>query len=344
MSQPKEAKIQALTDPLLQDFFSCNEIIWIDTVSSNPGLHQLEKQVKILRDESFDAFVAFGGGSAMDVGKILNVVLAPEYIDLSIDQIVDVLPVLEHVHTKELYMLPTTAGTGSEVTPFATIWDYEKKKKLSFSGTSIWPRTVFVDPYLTDTVPLASTISTGLDAINQAAESLWNKNANPITINYSLRSLQLGFSALPALSKGDRNPLARDKMAEASLFAGLAISHTRTALCHSISYPITAHFGIPHGLACAFTMPSVLKHNLKSGDDRFELAAMALTGTSSLQALYEIFDTLNDTMNVRHYVRSKVPSLSTLLELEDEMITPGRADNCLVPVKSIRDIVIESWG
>jgi len=88
--------------------------------------------------------------------------------------------------------------------------------------------------------------------------------------------LKLGFDALPKLGAGQRTRVERDKMAEASALAGLAISHTRTAPCHSISYPLTAHFRVPHGLARAFTMPYVLVHNLTADDGRFKDLSLAL--------------------------------------------------------------------
>ena len=103
--------------------------------------------------------------------------------------------------------------------------------------------------------------------------------------------------------EGKGDTVERDQMAEASLLAGLAISHTRTALCHSISYPLTAHFGIPHGLACAFTMPAVCKLNLTADDGRFTSLAQALTGKSEPQALYDIFVELNEKLAVAQQVK-----------------------------------------
>jgi alcohol dehydrogenase len=201
----------------------------------------------------------------------------------------------------------------------------------------------FVDADLTDSVPVYTTISTGLDAINQAAESIWNKNANSITLGYAIRALQLGFMALPKLARGVGEKADRDQMAEASVLAGLAISHTRTALCHSMSYPITAHFGVPHGLACAFTMPEVLKHNLSADDGRFRLLSEALVGSSDVVKLVECFENLNFDLKVSEKVKEKVKSLDDLLKLESEMHTPERAGNNLRPVRSVASIIKASW-
>ena len=335
---------QLTDDTLLGALATQNRVLWVDTVRENPGLTDLQTEIDRLQGETFDAVIAFGGGSAMDAAKALNVALAPECREHSLKTLLAEPARHANARPKPLYTVPSTAGTGSEVTPFATVWHHEIKKKLSLAGPAVWPRAAFVDAALTDSVPLNATISTGLDAINQAAESLWNRNANPITLGYAIRALQLGFAALPKLAKGEGGEAARDQMAEASLLAGLAISHTRTALCHSMSYPITAHFGVPHGLACAFTMPAVLRHNLQAEDGRFAQAALALTGSTDLQGLVTCFDHLHEAMQVRERVVAEIPRLDALLALEGEMFTPGRADNTLADVRTLTSILEAAWG
>jgi len=331
-------------DAILAKLVTQNKTTWIDSVKENPGLTDLQLEIDRLSNESFDAIIAFGGGSAMDAAKALNVSLARECRGHSLADLLATPALHAGASPRPLYTVPTTSGTGSEVTPFATVWNHEAKKKLSLASAAVWPTAAFVDPALTDTVPQATTVSTGLDAINQAAESIWNKNANSITLCYAKRALQLGFVALPKLTKGEGGELARDQMAEASLLAGIAISHTRTALCHSMSYPITAHFGVPHGLACAFTMPAVLRHNLTAEDGRFAQLAQALTGGSDLKALVNAFDQLHESMQVRERVKQFIPNLEAVLALEAEMFMPGRVDNNLVRVKSLDRIVEASWG
>ncbi|MEQ9567325.1 MAG: phosphonoacetaldehyde reductase [Pseudomonadales bacterium] len=278
---------QISEDKLLSDLASRCDITWVDRITENPGLTDLQAEIDQLQDGEFDAVLAFGGGSAMDAAKALRIALAGECREHSLKTLLEQPELHRNAKTVPLYTVPTTAGTGSEVTPFATVWHHEIKKKLSLSGPSVFPTEAYVDSALTDSVPPEVTISTGLDAINQAAESVWNKNANSITLAYATRALRLAFAALPLLAKGEGSEEERDRMSEASLLAGLAISHTRTALCHSMSYPITAHFGVPHGLACAFTMPAVLRLNLQAEDGRFRELALALTGTESLDRLVE---------------------------------------------------------
>lgn len=340
----RRGRRQLTEDALLGALVTQNRVMWVDSVRENPGLTDLQAEIDRLEGVAFDAVIAFGGGSAMDAAKALNVALAPECRAHSLQTLLAEPALHASARPKPLYTMTTTSGTGSEVTPFATVWHHEIKKKLSLAGPAVWPMAAFVDAALTDSVPLTATISTGLDAINQAAESLWNRTANPITLGYAIRALQLGFAALPPLVSGKGGEAARDQMAEASLLAGLAISHTRTALCHSMSYPITAHFGVPHGLACAFTMPAVLRHNLQAEDSRFAQAALALTGSTDLDGLAACFDRLHEAMQVRERVTAQIPGRDALLALEGEMFTPGRADNNLADVTALTHILEAAWG
>ncbi|WP_290651365.1 phosphonoacetaldehyde reductase [Aquisalimonas sp.] len=325
---------QLTDDYLLGAFAADEEHIWVDTVTENPGLLALETTVEALRNQRFDAIVAFGGGSSIDSAKVLAIALSSQCAGRALRDLL-AHPELHHgAQTRPLYAVPTTAGTGSEVTPFATVWDHEKRKKHSLAGPAVFPYAAYVDPALTDTAPEAITLSTGLDAINQAAESIWNNNATPITLELATRALQLGFGVLPGLVAGEDGGLrARDQMAECSLLAGLAISQTRTALCHSMSYPITAHFGVPHGLACAYTMPAVLEHNLAADDGRFiNLAARMANGNEAHESLMARFSELNDRLGVAARIRQYVSAADDLQALTADMVTPGRVDNNLAPV------------
>lgn len=341
----KRGRNQLLDDHTLSQLMKDSRVRWVDTVTENPSLIDLQADIEKQKQQPpYDNLLAFGGGSAIDTGKVINFALSDHCRNYSLLMLLENPQLHTKVQPKPLYAVPTTAGTGSEMTPFATIWDHSNRKKLSLASIGMFPYAAYIDSKLSDTVPIAATISTGLDAINQAAESIWNKNANPITIGYATRALHLGFASLPKLARGEVNTTARDQMAEASLLAGLAISHTRTAICHSISYPITAHFGVPHGLACAFTMPSVLRHNLQADDGRFAQLAFALTGKANLNDLVECFDELNSTLQVRERVREYIPNLTSLLNLENQMLDPGRASNNIAEISNLKPILENSWG
>lgn len=340
---------QIQSDPLLKKIISCaKNLVWMDSVQANPDINHLQNLINQLTKSSINCVVAFGGGSAIDSAKVFALTLSPRVNSQSVLDLLGMATSLPKDIALPLYALPTTAGTGSEVTPYATVWDNNKKCKHSISGVAVYPDAAFIDPELSHKLPFSPTLSSGLDAINQAVESIWNRNMTSMSEALAHKALQKGFTALPKLLKNLDNISLRENMAEASLFAGLAISQTRTSICHSISYPLTAHFSVPHGLACAFTMPRVLRYSLSKDDGRFQRLEDILNSQNTGKAidLIERFEELNKKLQVEKQVREIIGSLEFLLKLTEDMQTLGRSDNSLIPVnkKLIKDIVEESWN
>lgn len=339
----QRGKKQFSEDEFLQKILSNNQVTWLADIKENPDLADIQQQINSLHLQHLQAIIAFGGGSAMDAAKSIRLGLATQG-QHSLAELIEQPELHKKAQQIPLYALPTTAGTGSEVTPFATVWNHAKKQKLSLSSEAIFPTAAYVDAALTDSLPSQVTLSTGLDAINQAAESIWNKNATPLTFAYATRALKLSLAALPELVKGTGNQTnRRDNLAEASLLAGLAISQTRTALCHSISYPLTAHFGVPHGLACAFTMPAVLRYNLSNDDGRFTKLAEDLTGTPNLENLIEYFDKLHNELGIKSLVKNYIPNFDTMLSLKSQMYNPERSNNNLRETSNLNTILSFAW-
>ena len=216
--------------------------------------------------------------------------------------------------------VPSTAGTGSEVTPFATIWDYRKNIKKSLGHPIMFPNIALIDPELLINTPLEIALSTGLDALNQAFESIWNKNANEHTRIFSRRAIKLSLEALPFLDQ-NRSDI-REKLAMASLLSGLAISYTKTSICHSISYPLTIKYGIPHGFACAFSMLEVYQYNSDSIKDDMDLIELELK-KPPIQIIKEIFN----QYDFNNMISKFLPEAATFFGSIDEFITEGRFDN-----------------
>ena len=161
--------------------------------------------------------------------------------------------------TKPIYAIPTTSGTSSELTHWATIWDNDAFIKHSLSDESLYPKEAIYDPNLTLSLPRETTIYTALDALSHSFESIWNNNANPISTHYALMAIEIILRDLVDLSANlDSLPL-RTRIMQASIYAGLAFSNTQTALAHALSYPLTMKFGTPHGLACSFSLPLLLE-------------------------------------------------------------------------------------
>ena len=157
-----------------------------------------------------------------------------------------------------LWLLPTTAGTGSEVTRWATVWDTESRPAAKRSLDEAWgyAERAFVDPALTLSCPAAVTRDSALDALAHALESLWNRQANPLSDRLAVQAARRVIAYLPDLLAQPQDLGLRTQLSLAALEAGLAFSQTRTALAHALSYELTLALGTPHGLACALWLPT----------------------------------------------------------------------------------------
>ena len=241
----------------------------IEDVRPNPDVAQLAGLYNRFWEGggAYDAIVAVGGGSAIDTAKALMVGTASGRFDELVALLATGKP-FSPACIKPLIAVPTTAGTGSEVTPWATIWDSGNQKKYSLHLDQTWPEAAVIDPELMLSVPAGTTVSTGLDALSHALESIWNVNANPVSDTFAVSAVQDIFECLPALSKDLANLELRERMALAALKAGMAFSNTKTALAHSISYEMTLRHGLAHGIACSFTLPIVLQKAWAKSPDR----------------------------------------------------------------------------
>lgn len=300
-----------------------------DRVRPNPEIAALESLAAELRTRQFDGIIALGGGSVIDTAKVLSVLLASDAVGL--DTILRDDAALPVDTLIPVFAVPTTAGSGSEMTPFATVWDGVAAKKRSLASPRLYPRGAYVDPELTAGLPHDVAVATGLDALSQGLESIWSLRANDVSRGFATRSVQLALGALPgfaggrALDAGRRSDLMR-----ASLLAGLAISHTRTALAHSMSYPLTARFGLPHGLACGFALPAVLAFTAPADDGRLEQLAIA-TACGSTAGLRDRLIALIESLGVDELLRRHGIDAQRLAQAAPEMIHAGRADNHLRP-------------
>lgn len=246
----------------------------ITDVEPNPDVAHLALLDARFRDEyaACQVIIAVGGGSALDTAKVLMV--APP--SGGFDELVRLLARGEAFaprHAKPLIAIPTTAGTGSEVTPWATVWDRAVKRKYSLHLRETWPQTAIVDPELTMTLPRAITVQSGLDALSHALESIWNVNANPVSDTHAVASATCMMTNLPRLADNPDNIALRSAVSLAALQAGLAFSNTKTALAHSISYEMTLRYGLPHGIACSFTLPMVLERAMGHSAERDRVLA-----------------------------------------------------------------------
>jgi phosphonate metabolism-associated iron-containing alcohol dehydrogenase len=250
-----------------------------DRIEPNPDVSYLASMYERFWREHADCetVVAVGGGSAIDTAKALMVGTASGRFDELVALLETNSSFTPH-RLKSLIAVPTTSGTGSEVTPWATIWNRADGKKYSLHLPETWPETAIVDPHLMLTLPDSVTVQSGLDALSHALESIWNVNANPISDTFAVAAAREVMATLPALLDKPRDVALRAQMALAALKAGFAFSNTKTALAHSISYEMTLRFGLPHGIACSFTLPMVLERAIGIDPGRDALLATIFDG------------------------------------------------------------------
>jgi alcohol dehydrogenase len=299
----------------------------VDDVKPNPGVDDLEVQSARLRAERPDTLIALGGGSTIDTAKALARLLS-EAEGTSLLTLLRDGATATTAAAVPVVAIPTTAGTGAEVTPFGTVWDHSAKVKYSITGDDLYPELAILDPELTRELPAEITVASGLDAISHALESTWNRNATPVTLGLATKSLQLSMQSLAAATENPDNIRARAGMMQASLLAGLAISQSRTALAHSISYPLTANFNLPHGLACSFTLPALLTFNAEVDDGRLAHLARGV-GYAGTDDLAVELTALFERLGIGEILARYLPDRSSILALSDQMFAPGRAENNL---------------
>ena len=210
----------------------------------------------VLRAHPGATVLAIGGGSTLDLAKVIR------YRFVDTRGAADGWrnnTLLPSVSRHALWLVPTTAGTGSEVTRWATLWDtgVAVPAKLSWSPADGYAERAFVDPELSYSCPLRQSRDCALDSLAHALESLWNRNSSPVSEVLAVQAARLVIEMLPVLLEQSGNHAARAALARASLLAGLAMSHTQTALAHALSYELTLKEQTPHGEACAVWLPMV---------------------------------------------------------------------------------------
>ncbi|MBI3358978.1 MAG: phosphonoacetaldehyde reductase [Nitrospirae bacterium] len=291
-------------------------VLVFDEITPNPELNDLDQATTRFVPEPITGIVAIGGGSVMDAAKVLSVTL-PCGFSHPLHKVLREASGHQWQKNLPVIAVPTTSGTGAEVTPFATVWDGRQKKKHSVTGELIYPQLALLDPELTLSLPEQETLYTALDAISHSLESLWNNNRTPVSEAFATQALRLAIGAFPIVLGRPGDLTARAKMQQASMLAGLAISQTRTAIAHSISYPLTIHYGVPHGLACSFTLIEIWK--------QCRYSASEILNTDFVMKTMEMLEGLNLANEMNKYVREE-----DVVGLIGEMFAPERAGNYIM--------------
>ena len=298
----------------------------VSEVQSHPEFKDLKVTYNKIREIDFELILAIGGGSVLDASKFFSVQNSQKEYQF-VENIIKGKVEKKDYKLIPILAVPTTAGTGSEITPWATIWDMDEKKKYSLHLSDLFSEVSIYDPVLTLTVPRDITIQTGLDTLSHALESIWNKNANEITVSYAIKSAKLIMDNLVKLSNDLNNLEYRDNIMKACMYAGLAFSNTQTAIAHGMSYYITAHKGIDHGIACSFTLPMLID-NVIGEYDFIDKALEEIFGELSSNKLRYILKKLDVSTEFSDYGISD----NELKELKLSLQNNQRAGNSLVSI------------
>jgi alcohol dehydrogenase class IV len=233
------------------------------SVAGEPELSTIEQGAALAKKENCELVLGFGGGSALDAAKAIAALLANDGELLDYVEIIGCSKALVKPSVP-LIAIPTTAGTGSEVTRNAVLTSPEHKLKVSLRSPWMLAKVALVDPELTYDLPPALTASTGLDALTQLIEPFVCLRANPMTDGLCVEGIRRAARSLRAAFTDGNNKLAREDMAVASLFGGLALANAGLGAVHGFAGPIGGSFPAPHGAICAALLPHVMSANLRA--------------------------------------------------------------------------------
>ena len=297
-------------DPLFEQltYAGIKFITW--QIKDEPIISCVLEGVQLARKEKCDLVIGFGGGSALDAGKVIAAMISND------GDLMDYLEVIgngKKISNKPApyIAIPTTSGTGAEVTRNAVLKSTEHQVKVSMRSPLMLPDLAVVDPELTHTMPPAVTASTGLDAFTQLMEAFVSNKANPLTDSLCREGMHRAARSLQRAYENGSDKSAREDMSLASLFGGLALANAKLGAVHGFAGPIGGMFPAPHGVVCARLLPYVMEANiraLKSRNlgspilSRFDEIGKILAGniSASTEDGLEFVHSLCDVLNVPH--------------------------------------------
>lgn len=266
-SSKKTGALQKVVDSLKENNL---EVLIFDEVESDPSVKTVRRGTEKAKEQGIDFIVALGGGSALDAAKGISAMCTNAG---------DITDYEKSVLTKKglpIIAIPTTAGTGSEISKFTVITDTERKIKMLIGGEAIIPKVAILDPCLTVMMPKNVTAATGMDALTHAIEAYISKVNQPMTDIYAIKAIELISENLPKAVLDGENIEARQNMLMGQMYAGFAFSNASVALVHAMARPLGAYFDVAHGLANALLLPKVMEFNRPACKDKFVKVAIAM--------------------------------------------------------------------
>ena len=345
-------------------------------VAPDPTLACAKEGVKAMNAFQPDCIIAVGGGSAMDAGKIMWVMYEHPEVDF-LDLAMRFMDIRKRVYTfpkmgEKAYFIavPTSAGTGSEATPFAVITDERTGVKYPLADYELMPNMAIVDADFHMTAPKGLTAASGIDAVTHCLEAYASMMATDYTDGLAIRSLQMIFQYLPrAYDNGPNDPVAREKMANAATMAGMAFANAFLGVCHSMAHKLGAFHHLPHGVANALMIDYVLRFNAaevpaKMGTfpqydhphtlERYAEVADALgvkgrTDADKLEGLIKKIDELKDYVGIKKSIQEYGVDEKYFLDTLDDMVEQAFDDQCTganprLPLMSeIKDMYLRAY-
>jgi alcohol dehydrogenase class IV len=312
----KAKKVLIITDPgviqagLLQTVEKSLQSVGLpfaifDGVEPDPRIEVVEKSTEKAKKEGIDLIIGFGGGSSLDIAKVTSILITnPGKIDGFFG--IDLVP----NPGVPLILVPTTAGTGSEVTPIAILSDTKEKLKKGIVSPTLFPEVAIVDPKLTIGLPPSVTALTGMDALTHAIEAYSSINATNLTDLLALRAMEVLSNNLRMAYAHGENLAARSNVMEGSLLAGIAFANAGVGAVHAFAYPLGGEFHLAHGLTNTLMLPYVMRYNILGCPYKFAQMAKAfgekVEGLSELDAAeraVKFVERLSDDLRVPRRLR-----------------------------------------
>lgn len=319
-----------------------------DGVVPEPPLEKVQEAAQLVREKGFDILIGLGGGSAMDFTK--GVALAA-----ALDQPLEEMFGLDLVPARGLptVMIPTTSGSGSEVSPVAIFTLPGGNVKKGIASPNIVPDVALVDPLLTHDLPSRTTAHTGMDALVHAVESYLSRKANPLSRDLALAAAGRIFTFLPVTVENGQDAKARYELSLGSLTAGMAFSMSGTAAVHALAYPVGAQFHVPHGLANAVLFGAVMAFNARKTPEPFpalgEALGLDVKGLTAAQAARKVSEAILDLAD-RIGMKTRLRDLGIPKEALPEMAEAAMGETRLldnnparVSAADAEAIYLQSW-
>ena len=324
-------------------------------VEPDPTLNIAKKGAEMMTNFAPDVIIAIGGGSAMDAAKIMWVLYEHPDADFT-DMAMRFSDIRKRIYTfpkigKKTYFIavPTSAGTGSEVTPFAVITDSDTGIKYPLADYELMPDMAIVDTDLQMSAPKGLTAASGIDAVSHALEAFASMLATDYTDSLALRSLKMMFEYLPrAYENGEDDPEAREKTANAATMAGMAFANAFLGVCHSMAHKLGAFHHLPHGIANALMLNEVIRFN--SADSPAKMGTFpqyayphtkaryaeiadylnlsGKTDDEKVEGLITALDVLKEKIGIKKTIRGYVPDEADFLNRLDSMTEQAFDDQC----------------